>query len=86
MCVEGRFEGSDDPAVVIMNKTPFSEETAKAMLSGKNLRTKFFNRIQVAYQCFLSLKFIFRSVRVPGVVQKDKEPEGSKMGFSCHFR
>ena len=52
MCVEGRFEGSDDPAVVIMNKTPFSEETAKAMLSGKNLRTEIFTRISFLFKIF----------------------------------
>ena len=49
MCVEGRFEGSDDPAVVIMNKTPFSEETAKAMLSGKNFRIEIITRISFLF-------------------------------------
>ena len=34
MCVEGRFDSSDDTAIVIMEKTPFSEDTAKAILSG----------------------------------------------------
>ena len=34
MCIAGQFDGSDDAAIVIMEKTPFSDDTAKAILSG----------------------------------------------------
>ena len=34
MCVEGSFEGNDDTAVVILEKTPFSQSTAEAILTG----------------------------------------------------
>ena len=36
MCVHGKFEGRDkQDAVVILEKTPFSEDTTKAILTGK---------------------------------------------------
>ena len=43
MCVEGSFEGNDDKAVVILEKTPFSQATAEAILTGilHALITKF---------------------------------------------
>ena len=40
MCVEGKFDGCEDTAIVIMEKTPFSKESAQAVLSGKGIHNE----------------------------------------------
>ena len=57
MFLEGRFGNNDSPAIVILEKTPFSEETAKSMLT-KESETKedIKNDIYHTYQLFPDLK------------------------------
>ncbi|XP_077996338.1 m7GpppX diphosphatase-like [Glandiceps talaboti] len=47
--VEGRFDGSDDPAVVLLEKTPFDKHTIENMLAKTNLTTVMHNDIYGVY-------------------------------------
>ena len=53
MSVLGEFPGSDDKAVVVLEKVPFTTETAKIILSDKTAHTvNLENDIYAAYQLF----------------------------------
>ena len=53
ICVEGRYSGKEDSAVVLLEKTPFDEAVARQMLNDKaEVTTGFHNDIYRAAQMY----------------------------------
>ena len=53
ICVEGRYSGKEEPAIVLLEKTPFDEDTTREILNEEaKVTTNFHNDIYRAAQMY----------------------------------
>nr|CAD7392986.1 unnamed protein product [Timema cristinae] len=58
ICIEGSFEGNTSPAIVILEKKPFSGQNLKNILNIESILSKdFINDIYGNYECFPKLEY-----------------------------